>query len=347
MTYNPQWRKGFSFGTVAVSGQDNIVAEADPDTLTVVAGTNVTLTTDATTDALTINASGGSGITELTGDVTASGTGSVAATIANDAVTYAKMQNTGAGNVVLTRSAAGAGNIGETALAAGELLGRGSTGNVAAITLGANLTMTGTTLAATSGGGPASQLDANGTTLDVDAIADGEYLRRVGTTVVGATPSSGGDASFLFGAITTTTNNATASWTAVTGSPVTVEAGKTYAIRWRLRTYSAAATTGLRLRRVLAGGAVGTVLGWHALVMNNATAMNGRASREGTVDDTTGASLGNATSSTTASGTHWVDCLFTCTTGGTIGLEMQTEVNTSLATIDGDGSYWEAVVRTT
>lgn len=48
--------------------------------------------------------------------------------------------------------------------------------------------------AATGGGGSgaASQLDADGTTLDVNAIADGEYLRRVGVTVVGATVSSGG-----------------------------------------------------------------------------------------------------------------------------------------------------------
>lgn len=100
----------------------------------------------------------------LTGDVTGSGTGTFAATIANDAVTYAKMQDTLAGNVVLTRAASGAGEIGETALGASELLGRGSTGNVAAITVGSGLTMTGTTLSATGGGsgdvvGPASATD--------------------------------------------------------------------------------------------------------------------------------------------------------------------------------------------
>lgn len=100
----------------------------------------------------------------LTGDVTGSGTGTFAATIANDAVTYAKMQDTLAGNVVLTRAASGAGEIGETALGASELLGRGSTGNVAAITLGSGLTMSGTTLSATGGGtgdvvGPASATD--------------------------------------------------------------------------------------------------------------------------------------------------------------------------------------------
>jgi hypothetical protein len=41
------------------------------------------------------------------------------------------------------------------------------------------------------GGGPATQLDANGTTLDINAIVDGEFLKRVGTTVVSAAVSGG------------------------------------------------------------------------------------------------------------------------------------------------------------
>lgn len=79
---------------------------------------------------------GGSGITALTGDVTASGTGSVAATIANDAVTYAKMQNVSATARVLGRKTAGAGDPEELSLsdvldligsaAQGDILYRGS-----------------------------------------------------------------------------------------------------------------------------------------------------------------------------------------------------------------------------
>ncbi len=49
----------------------------------------------------------------LTGDVTGSGTGSFAATIANDAVTYAKMQNVSATDRLLGRSSAGAGDVEE------------------------------------------------------------------------------------------------------------------------------------------------------------------------------------------------------------------------------------------
>lgn len=75
----------------------------------------------------------GNYITALIGDVTATGPGSVTATIANGAVTYAKMQNATAGSILLGRGNSGAGAIQE-------------------ITLGSGLTMTGTVLSATGGG---------------------------------------------------------------------------------------------------------------------------------------------------------------------------------------------------
>lgn len=49
------------FSTIAVSGQSNVVADSASDTLTLVAGTNVTITTNAGTDTVTIAASGGGG----------------------------------------------------------------------------------------------------------------------------------------------------------------------------------------------------------------------------------------------------------------------------------------------
>jgi hypothetical protein len=89
----------------------------------------------------------------LTGDVTGTGTGSFAATIGDDKVTYAKLQNASAGNVVLARAAGTSGDYSEVALSASQLLGRGASGDVAAITLGTNLSMTGATLNAATGAG--------------------------------------------------------------------------------------------------------------------------------------------------------------------------------------------------
>jgi hypothetical protein len=151
-----------------------------------------------------------------------------------------------------------------------------------------------------------------------------------------ATPAGGGVA-VTYGAITTTSSSSNSVWSAVTGSNVTVTSGKKYYIRWMLRTYSAANTTGVGLRRVLTT-ATGTVYGFHYVGMSNATAVTSQSSREGTIDQYIGA--GNATSSTSASGSYIAECVFECTGSGTIGLEMRSEVNASAATIDGDGSVW-------
>ena len=50
-----------AFSTLAVSGQSNVVADAATDTLTLVAGTGMTLTTDASADSITFTSSGGGG----------------------------------------------------------------------------------------------------------------------------------------------------------------------------------------------------------------------------------------------------------------------------------------------
>jgi len=73
----------------------------------------------------------------LTGDVTGSGTGSFGATIANNAVTYGKMQNVTATNRLLGRATAGSGTI-EEIIVGGDLTQSGSnfTINSGAVSLG-------------------------------------------------------------------------------------------------------------------------------------------------------------------------------------------------------------------
>lgn len=66
------------FSTIAVSGQSDVVADSTSDTLTLVAGSNVTITTNATSDTITIAASGGGGLSDGDyGDITVSGSGTV------------------------------------------------------------------------------------------------------------------------------------------------------------------------------------------------------------------------------------------------------------------------------
>ena len=52
---------GNAFTTIAVSGQSDVVADSSSDTLTLVAGSNITITTNASGDSITIASSGGGG----------------------------------------------------------------------------------------------------------------------------------------------------------------------------------------------------------------------------------------------------------------------------------------------
>jgi protein-disulfide isomerase-like protein with CxxC motif len=49
------------FKNIAVAGQSTVVADSNNDTLTLIAGSNVTITTDAVNDTITINSTGGGG----------------------------------------------------------------------------------------------------------------------------------------------------------------------------------------------------------------------------------------------------------------------------------------------
>lgn len=70
------------FSTIAVSGQSNVVADSTSDTLTFVAGSNMTITTNAGTDTITFASTGGGGGGGSLGSrsTTSASTGSIAQT---------------------------------------------------------------------------------------------------------------------------------------------------------------------------------------------------------------------------------------------------------------------------
>jgi IPT/TIG domain/Repeat of unknown function (DUF5907) len=108
------------------------------------------------------------------------------AQIAAAAVTYAKIQNVSA-NSVLANTAATNGTVSEVSLAASQLFGRGSTGNLAPITLGSNLSMSGTTLNA-SGGSGLSYVLYDLTSPSTSGVGGTNYnlsLQAAGSTIVG------------------------------------------------------------------------------------------------------------------------------------------------------------------
>jgi hypothetical protein len=119
------------------------------------------------------------------------------AQIADDAVTFAKLQN-GTANTVLARAAATDGDMAGVALAASQLLGRGASGDIAPIVLGTNLSMTGTTLNA-SGGGGSLTVQEEGSTLSTGVTTinfTGDGVTATGSTTVTVNVPGGGAASF-------------------------------------------------------------------------------------------------------------------------------------------------------
>ena len=156
----------YVFTTFAVSGQNSVVADSTTDTLTLVAGTGITLTTDNSNDEITItnSATGANAF----GNVAVSGQTTVAADGTNDTLTLTAgtgiTLTTDATNdgITITNSATGANAFGNIAVSGQSTVAADSTNDTVTFVAGSNMTITtnasgDTVTFASSGGGGGSQ----------------------------------------------------------------------------------------------------------------------------------------------------------------------------------------------
>ena len=78
-----------SFPTIAVSGQDSVSADSGADTLNLVAGTGMTITTNASTDTVTLTSSGGGASGNIFSTITPDTGANVVADASTDTLTIA------------------------------------------------------------------------------------------------------------------------------------------------------------------------------------------------------------------------------------------------------------------
>ena len=254
---------GNAFGTVVVATQSDVVADASNDTLTLVAGTGITITTDAGADSITITNSSSGGVSDGDkGDITVSGSGATW-TIDNDAVTFGKIQNITTDRI-LGRDTAASGDVEELRVEGGiEFTGGGAiqtsafTGDVTKTAGGTSTTIANNavttakiadgnvTLAKIANAAASSKLlgsGASGSGAPYAEITLGTNLSMSGTTL----NATGGGSSWTNVILGSDFVSSSASNTNVTGLSFTPAASTTYLVEIHLLLRTAAAATGPR-----------------------------------------------------------------------------------------------------
>lgn len=192
-----------AFKTVAVAGQDDVVADAKDDTLTFTAGTDITITTNSGTDAITIASSGAGSITASLGcekvgsdvrsDLLAAGgiklTGNEIGIEPND-FAGAGLEDDGSDNLRIAAAAAGAGLTGGAGSALAVGAGTGITVNTDDVALAATAAGAGMTHTA----GVLNVIGGNGITSNADDIELSSTVPGAGLTMTaGVINVIGGD----------------------------------------------------------------------------------------------------------------------------------------------------------
>jgi hypothetical protein len=212
-----------STGTFSVTGAgttaqyirgDGALATFPTGLVTSVSGTTNRITsTGGTTPVIDISSSyvGQSSITTL---------GTITTGIWNGTdIAFANIAQVGA-NTILANPTASTADISTVALSASQLIGRGSTGNIAPIVLGTNLSMSGATLNATGGGQNFGQVDTLFSANRYVNEAGYNFKWKNGTVVLGASDSVGNRLSYSWASNPVTSSVWTVSGTAPTTAGV-------------------------------------------------------------------------------------------------------------------------------
>jgi hypothetical protein len=265
-----------AYGVFAVAGQNSIVADAVGDTLTLVAGTNIELTTNDGTDTLTITPSLTPAVTSLTasGNVTIAGnlTASGLAYPTSDGSSGQVLSTNGSGTLSFSSISGGASVSSDTTTNAERLIYVGSTttGTLSAVTQDSGLTYNPSTGLLTSAGfsGSGASLTAlNGSNISTGTVA----AARVATLNQNTTGTAGG----LSSAVTVSLTGD------VTGSATFTSAGDTASISTTIASNSVALGTDTTGNYVATGAVSGVGLsgsssseGGTFTVTSNATSAN-------------------------------------------------------------------------
>jgi len=241
-----------AFKTISVSGQDDVVADAAADTLTLVAGSNMTITTSASGDTITFASSGGGGSQNLFSTIAVSGQSNVVADSTTDTLTLVAGSGmtltTDASGDSITFASSGSGNSVGNAFTKNTFTGDGST---TAFTLSISASNEDNLLVFIDGVYQADNVyTVSGTTLTFATAPVNSRVIEVFTVeagIVGSAPvidTMTGDGSDTTLALSTTPSSENQTFVTIDG---VVQHKDTYAVSGSTLTFSAAPPTGTKV----------------------------------------------------------------------------------------------------
>jgi len=243
-----------AFKTISVSGQDDVVADSATDTLTLVAGSNMTITTNASGDTITFASSGGGGSQNLFSTIAVSGQSNVVADSTTDTLTLVAGSNitlttdASSDSITIASSASGSGNSVGNAFTKNTFTGDGST---TAFTLSISASNEDNLLVFIDGVYQADNVyTVSGTTLTFATAPVNSRVIEVFTVeagIVGSAPvinTMTGDGSDTTLALSTTPTSENQTFVTIDG---VVQHKDTYAVSGSTLTFSAAPPTGTKV----------------------------------------------------------------------------------------------------